>query len=261
MTIVGLGLAVWATTSAATTLMQGISSTFDTHDDRTFIRKRLTALLIVVCLVAAAALVSGLLVLGPYLQRWVGDAVGQPTVTAWAWWTLQWPILVTGLLFAFAVLLYLGPDIEQRSWKLITPGAVTAMILWLAASGGFAVYAARFGSYNKAWGTLSAVVVMLVWLWLTSAALLFGAEVNAQTRKLVAEEAAAETGAAAASAATHWNLAHLPAPKTEPAGEDIDANERGRTAAHPQRARLRAFQKSTRSLTGVGARVPRRKGG
>ena len=90
------------------------------------------------------------------------------------------------------MLLYLGPDIEQRSWKLITPGAVTAMILWLVASGGFAIYAARFGSYNKAWGTLSAVVVMLVWLWLTSAALLFGAEVNAQTRKLVAEEASAE---------------------------------------------------------------------
>ena len=106
------------------------------------------------CLVGAAALVSGLLVLGPYLQRWVGDAVGQPTLTAWAWWTLQWPILVTGLLFAFAVLLYVGPDIEQRSWKLITPGAVTAMILWLAASGGFALYAARFGSYNKTWGTL-----------------------------------------------------------------------------------------------------------
>jgi len=174
LTIVGLALAVWATTSAATTLMQGISSTFDEHDDRSFIRKRLTALVIVVCLVGAAALVSGLLVLGPYLQRWVGDALGQPTITAWAWWTLQWPVLITGLLVAFAVLLYLGPDIEQRSWKLITPGAVTAMILWLVASGGFAVYAARFGSYNKAWGTLSAVVVMLVWLWLTSAALLFG---------------------------------------------------------------------------------------
>ena len=187
LTIIGLGLAVWATTSAATTLMKGISSTFDASDDRTFIRKRLTALVIVACLVGAAVLVSGLLVLGPYLQRWVGDAVGQPTITAWAWWTLQWPILVTGLLFAFAVLLYVGPDIQQRSWKLITPGAVTAMIVWLAASGGFAVYAARFGSYNKAWGTLSAVVVMLIWLWLTSAALLFGAEVNAQTRKLVAE--------------------------------------------------------------------------
>ncbi len=140
---------------------------------------------IVVCLTAAAMLVSALLVLGPYLQRWLGDAAGHPTFTAWAWWTLQWPILVIGLLFAFAVLLYVGPDVEQRSWKLITPGAIAALIGWLTASAGFAIYAAHFGSYNKAWGTLSAVVVMLIWLWLTSAALLFGAEVNVQTRRLV----------------------------------------------------------------------------
>ena len=132
--------------------------------------------------------------LGPFLERWLGHALGQPTVTAWAWWTLQWPILVAGLLFAFAWLLYLGPDVEQRDWRLITPGAVTALVVWLVASGGFAFYAARFGSYNKAWGSLSAVVVMLIWLWLTSVALLLGAEVNAQTRQLVAERDSARAG-------------------------------------------------------------------
>jgi membrane protein len=186
-TIIGATLALWATTSAATTLMQGISTAFDQPDRRPFVRKRVVALVIVICLIAAAALVSGLLILGPYLQRWLGEAVGHPTITAWAWWTAQWPILVAGLLLAFAVLLYLGPDIDQPSWKLITPGAVTALIIWLLASTGFALYASRFGSYNKTWGTLSAVVVMLIWLWLTSAALLFGAEVNAQTQQLAAE--------------------------------------------------------------------------
>ena len=250
LTIIGLGLAVWATTSAATTLMQGLSSTFDASDNRTFIRKRLTALIIVVCLVGAAALVSGLLVLGPYLERWVGDTVGQPTLTAWAWWTLEWPILVTGLLFAFAVLLYVGPDIEQRSWKLITPGAVTAMVLWLAASGGFALYAARFGSYNKTWGTLSAVVVMLIWLWLTSAALLFGAEVNAQTRKLVAEQASAETGAAAATAATQWNLAGPHVAESDPQASTPTPPI---VIARPLRSLTvhvsRLFHRSTRSLS------------
>ena len=113
MTIVGLALALWATTSAATTLMQGVSRIFSASDDRPFLQKRLVALVIVACLVAAAALVSGFLVLGPYLERWVGDAVGHPTATAWVWWTLQWPVLVFGLLLAFAVLLFLGPDVEQ----------------------------------------------------------------------------------------------------------------------------------------------------
>jgi membrane protein len=180
MTVVGLLLALWTTTSAATVLMQGASRAFDRGDERGFVRKRAVALVIVVCLVGASALVVVLLVLGPPLQHWVGEASGAPTLTAWAWWTAQWPLLVAGLLLAFSVLLYLGPDVEQPGWRLVLPGAAAALVVWLASSAGFALYTARFGSYNKTWGTLSAVVITLIWLWLTSAALLFGAEVNAE---------------------------------------------------------------------------------
>jgi membrane protein len=187
MTAVGAALALWATTSATTTLMQGVTTAFARNDQRGFVRKRLTALLIVICLATATILVGGLLVLGPFLESWVGDAIGYPSVTAWVWWTAQWPILAVGLLLAFGVLLYLGPDVEQPSWKLVTPGAIVALLIWLVASAGFSIYAASFGSYNKAWGTLAAVVVMLIWLWLTSAALLFGAEVNAGAQRLAAE--------------------------------------------------------------------------
>ena len=198
LTVVGLALAVWTTTSAASTLMNGITVTYDRKDGRKFVRKRLVALAIVIALVVSAALVVGLLVLGPHLERWIGDAAGLPTLTAWLWWGLQWPILIGGLLIAFSVVLYLGPDVEERGWKLITPGAVTALVIWLVASAGLAFYSAHFGSYEKTWGTLSAVVVTLLWLWLTSAALLFGAEVNAETRRL----ATAEGGASRAEEAS-----------------------------------------------------------
>jgi membrane protein len=191
MTVVGLALAVWTTTSAATTLMNGLTVTYDRKEERKFVRKRLVALVLVIALVLGAALVVALLVLGPHLERWIGDAAGLPTLTAWLWWSLQWPVLVGGLLFAFGVVLYLGPDIEQPSWRFITPGAVTALVIWLVASAGLAFYSAHFGSYEKTWGTLSAVVVTLLWLWLTSAALLFGAEINAETRRLAAAEAEA----------------------------------------------------------------------
>ena len=129
--------------------------------------------------------------LGPHLERWIGDAAGLPTLTAWLWWGLQWPILIGGLLIAFGVVLYLGPDVDAAGLEVITPGAVTALVIWLIASGGLAFYSAHFGSYEKTWGTLSAVVVTLLWLWLTSAALLFGAEVNAETRRLAAAEGGA----------------------------------------------------------------------
>ena len=187
MTVVGLALAVWTTTSAATTLMHGIAVAFDRKDSRRFIRKRLVAFAIVIALVVGAALVLGLLVLGPHVEGWIGDAIGAPTMTAWLWWTLQWPVLLGGLLFAFGVVLYLAPDVEQRSWKLITPGAVTAVAVWLVASGAFALYTAHFGSYDKTWGTLSAVVITLLWLWLTGASLLLGAEINAEAQRVIAQ--------------------------------------------------------------------------
>ena len=184
MTVVGLVLGLWTTTSAASTLMAGTTKAFDRDDRRGFVRKRVVALLIVIALGISASLVLALLVLGPHVERWVGDAAGVPTLVAWLWWTLQWPLLVAGLLFAFAVTLALGPDVEQRRWQLITPGAVTALVVWLLASSAFAIYTSRFGSYDKSWGTISAVVVTLIWLWLTSAALLFGAEVNAEALRL-----------------------------------------------------------------------------
>ncbi|HEU0057109.1 MAG TPA: YihY/virulence factor BrkB family protein, partial [Gaiella sp.] len=174
---------LWTTTSAASTLMSATTKAFDREDRRGFVRKRLLALAIVVALGLGAALVLSLLVFGPHVERWVGGATGVPSLVAWAWWTLQWPLLVGGILFAFAVALALGPDVDERRWKLVTPGAVIALLLWLVASSGFAIYTSRFGSYDKSWGTISAVVVTLVWLWLTSAALLFGAEINAEAQR------------------------------------------------------------------------------
>jgi membrane protein len=187
VTVVGVVLALWTITSAATTLMQGITTAFDQEDRRGFARKRVLALVIVLCLVAAAALVGGLLVFGPYLEHWLGNATPQPGLVSWLWWTLQWPVLILALLAAFAVLLYLGPDVEQPSWKWVTPGAIVALVIWLIASGAFSLYASRFGSYEKTWGTLSAVVVTLIWLWLTNVALLLGAEINAEIEKFAVE--------------------------------------------------------------------------
>jgi membrane protein len=131
----------------------------------------------------ASALALGLLVLGPHLSRWIGDAIGNKTVVELVWWTVQWPILIGGLLLAFAVIYHLGPNVQHPKWSFISFGAVFAVLVWLIASGLFAFYASRFGSYNKAWGSLSAVVVMLTWLWISSVALLLGAEINAEAER------------------------------------------------------------------------------
>jgi membrane protein len=183
MAIVGLLLAFWTTTGAATAFMRALNRAYDREETRSFLRQRLVALAMVTVMLVAFALVFGLLVMGPALSGWIGDAVGLEAVLSWLWWVAQWPVLIVGLLAAFATVLYLGPNVEHPRWQFITPGAVFAVIVWVLVSGLFAVYTATFASYNKAWGSLAAVIVMLTWLWLTGCALLFGAEINAEVER------------------------------------------------------------------------------
>ena len=183
LTVVGFVLAVWSTTGAMTTYMAALNTAYDRRDTRGFVKKRVVALVMAGTMGAAVLLVAVLLILGPYVERWVGDVLGIQGVTSWLWWIVQWPVLAAGLLVAFALLLYFAPDVDHRRWEFITPGSVIALVVWLVASGAFAVYTGLFSSYNKTWGSLSAVIVMLTWLWLTALALLFGGEVNAEAER------------------------------------------------------------------------------
>ena len=183
MTLVGFVIALWATTGAMNSFMTGLNIAYERKDSRSFIKKRIVAVQMTVCIVIAFLLIFGLLVLGPQLSQWVGNATGASGVVSAIWWAAQWPVLIVGLLAAFATLLYLGPDVDHPEWQFVTPGAIVAVFAWLAASGLFAVYTSMFGSYNKTWGSLAAVIIMLTWLWLTGLALLFGAELNAEVER------------------------------------------------------------------------------
>jgi membrane protein len=189
LTAIGFVLAVWSMTGAMTTYMTAVNLAYGMKDTRKFLRKRLVAVEMVVIMGVAFLLVAVLLMFGPSVEHLVATHSGGASgAVGWIWWIAQWPILIAGLLAAFAALLYLGPDRTPRRWRVITPGAVTAALVWLAASGGFAFYSGSFGSYNKTWGSLAAVIVMLTWLWLTGIALLFGAEIDAEIERRAATE-------------------------------------------------------------------------
>ena len=183
MIVVGLTLALWSLSGAMQTVMWAMNVAYERPETRGFVRRRLIALAMILCCVVAVGLVFGLLILGPLVSGWIGSGVGEPTVVSWVWWTAQWPILIGGLLATFATILWLAPDAQPSRWTFITPGAVTAVVIWLVASGGFAVYADGFSSYNKTWGALSAAIVMLVWLWLSALALLLGGEINSEAER------------------------------------------------------------------------------
>ena len=183
MIVVGSVLALWTLTGSMQTLMWALNTAYDQEETRGFVKQRLTALLMVLLLLVAFVLAFGLLVLGPHVSGWVGSAVGLEAFVQWLWWTAQWPILILGLLGAFATVLYLGPNVDHPRWRFLTLGTVTSVVVWLLASGAFAVFVSQVGSYNKAWGSLAAVIIMLTWLWISGLALLFGAEMNAESER------------------------------------------------------------------------------
>jgi membrane protein len=183
--LIGIGglLALWSLGGAMQNVMWALNVAYDRDETRGFVRRRLVAWAMVAFALVGFALTFGLLVLGPKLSSWVGSAVDQERVVSIVWWAAQWPLLILGLLLAFAGILYLGPNVEHPRWRFLSFGALVAVVVWLAASGAFAFYVSQFGSYNKTWGALSAVVILLTWFWLSGVALLLGAEINAEAER------------------------------------------------------------------------------
>jgi membrane protein len=185
ITVLSIGgvLAFWSLTGAMQNLMWALNIAYDRDEGRGFVRRRLTALWMVLFALIGFALAFGVLVLGPHLSTWIGDALDARTVTKIVWYIAEWPLLVAGLLVAFAGLMHYGPNVENPRWRFLSFGSVAAILIWLFASGAFAIYVSKFSSYNKTWGSLAAVIVMLTWLWLSAAALLLGAEINAEAER------------------------------------------------------------------------------
>ena len=181
--VVGGVLAVWSLTGAMQNVMWAVNAAYDREESRGFVRRRIVALFMIVFALLGSLLAFGVLVLGPQLSTWLGKSVGAQTEVKIAWYVAEWPLLLAGLLIAFAGLMFLAPSVEHPRWQFLSVGAVTAIVIWLVASGAFAFYVGRFGSYNKTWGSLAAVVIMLTWLWLSSSALLLGAEINAEAER------------------------------------------------------------------------------
>jgi membrane protein len=180
--VVGTLLALWSLTSAMSAFMTAICAAEGVRDPRSFLRRRWIAFKLVLCFLLALVVVGTLLVFGPTLSEWLGRLSGAESLVSWLWWAAQWPLLIGALLAILTVMLWLAP-VHRPAWRDLWPGALLATAIWILSSGGFAYFTATFDNYNKTWGSLSAVIVTLVWLWLTALALLLGAELNAEVER------------------------------------------------------------------------------
>ena len=176
--VVALVVALWSGSSAIKQLMVALSAVYGVVERRPFLRLRG---LVVGLLVGAVAFVVGAVLALTVVPRWIGERWGstQRTVVAVA----RWPLLAVLLITALAIVYHVGPDRPRRPWRWWSWGAGAATALWLVASALFTTYATHFGSYNKTYGTLAAVVVLMVWLYLSVICVLVGGEINAELER------------------------------------------------------------------------------
>jgi membrane protein len=174
--IIALLLALWSASAGISNLIRALNVAYDEEDKRGFVKRRLLALGLtvgaIVFMVLAVALVAAL----PVLL----DALDVP---GWVKALVQvgrWLGLVVAVMVALAVLYRLGPERDAPKIRWLSVGAIVATALWVIGSVVFSLYVDNFGSYGKTYGTLAGVVVLLLWLWLSSLAALLGAEVNAE---------------------------------------------------------------------------------
>jgi membrane protein len=176
---------LWATSGGMQALMTGINMIYGVRETRNYLRLKGTALGLTLGALIAAALAIFLVAAFPVLLDWLGlDAV-----TAVAAQAARWIMLIVLVGTGLSVMYRFGPAPHRARWHWITPGNVTAVALWLAASLGFSVYVSSFGSYNKTYGALAAVIVLLMWLYLSAVVILLGAEIDA-----IRDESVSATG-------------------------------------------------------------------
>jgi membrane protein len=181
--VVGLGGALWSASGYIGAFIRASNIIWDVEEGRPIwrtlpLRVVITVTMIVLLAVSAIAVV----VTGPLADR-VGKLIGVGGTFVTVWDVAKWPVLVVVVSFMFSILYYASPNVRQPGFRWVTPGGVLAVVSWIVVSAAFGIYVANFGSYNKTYGSLGAIIIFLVWLWLSNVAILLGAELNAELER------------------------------------------------------------------------------
>jgi membrane protein len=178
--VFGVFGAIWAGSGAMGSVVKAVNRAYDKLETRPFWKVRLISVFLV--------LVSGFVLAGMLLMIVLGGKLGDAIAKKadlgsafdWIWNLARWPLAFVIILLLFALVYYLAPNEEQRSWKWVTPGSLVGALGWLALSGLFALYTSFSSSYSRTYGSLAGGIILLLWLNYSAWALLFGAELNSE---------------------------------------------------------------------------------
>jgi len=174
--LLGIFLALWSTMKGTTAIMTALNIVYDEEETRGFIKLNLTAFALTVGAVLFFAISLALIAALPPILEGIG--VGRWVEAAFS--ILRWPLLAFLVVMTLAIFYRYAPDRKQPRWRWVNPGSLTAATLWLIGSALFSWYVSNFGSYNETYGSLGAVIVLLMWFYVTAYIVLIGGELNAE---------------------------------------------------------------------------------
>ena len=186
----GLLAALWAASNGMGAITESLNIAYDVEETRPWWKTRLVAIGLTVSL---SVLIIGALVLvvfGGRIGEGLANTYGFSSAFALTLKIVQWPVVFFTMVLAFALIYYFAPDLRRQPWQWLTPGAAIGVVLWLLVSLAFRVYLHFFDSYSATYGSLGAVIILMLWLYFTGAAVLIGGEINSEI-----ENAAAQQGA------------------------------------------------------------------
>ena len=170
---------VWSSSNALLSMVTTLNAAYGVRDSRPWWKTRLIAIALTIGLALFILVSMTLIIAGPPLATRLAEQVGLDDAFKWLWYFVQWPLVFTLIATAIALVYYYAPDVEQ-DWVWITPGSVLATLMWIGASVGLREYLARFANYNETYGAIGAVMVLMLWFYVSGLVILLGAELNAE---------------------------------------------------------------------------------
>ena len=188
----GLLAALWAASNGMGAMTQTLNRAYDQKETRPWWKQRAVAVGLTVALSILIIGAVGLVLVGSKIAEHLAASYGFGFVFVVSWKILQWPIALAFMLLSFALIYFFAPDVRDQDWKWISPGSVVGVALWLLVSFAFKGYLHFFDSYSKTYGSLGAVIVLMLWLYMTGLAVLIGGEINAEVENVAAQNGASE---------------------------------------------------------------------
>ena len=181
--ITGLAVALWTASNYVNAFSRAMNRVYEVDEGRPIWKLRPTMLLVTLVLLLLVVAICVALVLSGGVAEALGAAIGLSTQAVTVWNIAKWPVVALLVVLAVAVLYFATPNVKQPKFRWLSVGSVVAILVWALATVGFFFYVASFGSYDATYGALAGVVVVLLWLYITNTALLFGAELDAELER------------------------------------------------------------------------------